>query len=550
MKYLTLLVLILSVARAFAGIFDHKIAIEGESSVYSVVNGRYSFYETGPDRYTEFRANRTYGEYLSPQKIKWDVSSGRWELRTYRNIGGPISEQVMAISRHASRLLIESGITYKFPPLTGWTCSPVPNPLTAYIPIQLTSIRSYKYQYWDDPAAWSTGSIPRKYDDVIINGFVLIRSNAYCYQLFVGRDFLLRSEGAVTLNVLGDLEIVPWGRLSVHGIRFCGMSRQSLKAIAGGDLVYNRTNFENVAVDNPAGVELYTGSSFHFEERSGPTECTFRFVKGNLFARSYSMVFVEKIMGASNQNFFVLEDSPTLLSILDTRPDFSRTFPVGPTQHLYTPATLTSIESPFRGGRVSVGVNRVADSGTAPGRVNVEYQLPAGRWNVSLGWEPAAESSGYLAGLPVQMKMWRGAWEPVGDAEIPWGVYRDGRYFYSIYEPAIVLDAGTRFGLFQTATTATTAKMSAMATDDKPNQFKSTKPFPNPADKGGFRVWIPNGKTAMTLTDKMGINVEMNATAEAGGMILIKPSEQLQKGIYLLNIEQAGQRKTHRIYFH
>jgi hypothetical protein len=93
--------------------------------------------------------------------------------------------------------------------------------------------------------------------------------------------------------------------------------------------------------------------------------------------------------------------------------------------------------------------------------------------------------------------------------------------------------------------------MSALATDDKPYQFKSTKPFPNPADKEGFRVCIPNGKPAkMTLTDKMGTNVEMNATSEADGMILIKPSEQLQKGIYLLNIEQAGQRKTHRIYFH
>lgn len=547
MKYLTLLLLILSVTHAFAGVFDSKIAIEGEPSVYSVLNGRYSFYETGPDRYTEFRADRTYGEYLSPQRIKWNMSSSQWELSTYKNTGGVISEQVAAISRHASRLVTESGVTYKFPPLTGWYCAPVPYPLTVYIPIQLISIRSYKYQYWDNPSTWSTRTLPRKYDDVIINGFVLIRTNVYCHQLFVGRDFQLGSEGSVTLNVLGDMEIVPWGRLSVYGIRFSGMSRQSLKAIAGSDLIYNRTNFENVTLDNPAGVELYPGSSFHFEERSGPAECTFRFVKGNLFARSYSTVFVERIVGASNLNFFVLEDSPTLLSILDARPYFSRTFPVGPTQHLYTPVTLTSTESTVRGVGVLVGVSRVTDSGTTPGRVNVEYNLPVGRWDVSLGWEPAAESSGYGAGLPVQMRMWRGTWEPVGEAEIPWGVYRDGRYLYSIYKPAIVLDARTWFGLFQTASKA---RISA-STDDQSYQFRSTKPFPNPAGREGFRVWIPNVKSAkMSITDKMGKNVEMNITDGADGMILIKPTGQLQKDIYLFHIEQVGQRKTHRIIFH
>ncbi|GGN06181.1 hypothetical protein GCM10010967_46700 [Dyadobacter beijingensis] len=554
MKNLVIILFVLSGLPALARIFDGDIALDGDPTPYSVINGRYSYYETSPDRYVEFRADRKYGAFKSPQKIKWSIPTGRWEVLSLKEVAGIMSEHLVATSRFPSRMLTEAGVTYRFPPLTGWVCTPVAYPLTAYVPTLVTSVsRPSIRMMWEDPLTWSTGFVPRKYDNVRVSDFgriVHINSDVFCYDLQVLG--LLTGSRPFTLNILGNMEIVrPYGTINPYQVRMGGMSRQMIRI---DDSSPDRIYPSIFIIDNPAGIETKYWVDLATKNRG---TSIVRFVKGHFCLKEISggfgRVFIPKVEGANAERFFVMART-TQLSTVWTDSTISRTYFVGIDEFTYTPITLTRRAKPTGASyATSVGLFPAEDDEAAPGRININYIIDApGVWDIILSWNTNAQSSSYVPGRPVQMMRDPGAWVPVGAPVVPWGLYSEGRYLYSVYQPGVSIERtlrGVWFSLFQTGAKGK-ARMSELVEEDE-QYLLANAPFPNPADARGFRVRISDPKNAkLSLVEVSGQAMRITTTTEPDNMIWVKPVGRLNAGVYQLLIETGGQKTAHRVVFH
>lgn len=287
-----------------------------------------------------YRAQRSYspGYVSAPQTIFWNPSAnsgaGRWELTNvifgyaqviiYNNNSYPTDETL--------------------PAETGWekanqfVCSA---DVRVYIPQNAVSGGGN----WSNPATWSIGSVPEKYDNVTIAQNTTLDVDATIYNLTLPYSRTL--SGAKVLTVLGDALAVPgvqpWdmeGSVSLLNLVMAGKQAQNLSVMQNG---------AGLTINNPAGVHLgaLVGHRYGF---------VVDMQAGHLFVGDKALQANEVIGKASA--YVVTNGTGRLSLVASASTAYDKTFHIGKSTTSYSPVRIQkegSAYDEFLGMNVRVG---------------------------------------------------------------------------------------------------------------------------------------------------------------------------------------------------
>jgi hypothetical protein len=179
--FFVLIILLATTFNASAGI-KTDIALEKYPGAYNAVNGRYSYDGLSASGYPQYRANRSDDTFIAPQIIRFNPLLNRWELYLTKMVSGTPTSQLAATGAG-----LGSG-----PADRKWTVFyPYGNPLGLYTALNVyetvvhTTVPGWDYSSWSDGRSWSSGFVPRTYDNVIITKSFNVDMEGKCFNLTI-----------------------------------------------------------------------------------------------------------------------------------------------------------------------------------------------------------------------------------------------------------------------------------------------------------------------------------------------------------------------------
>jgi hypothetical protein len=214
--------------------YSQIVILEGCTSSEYNVNGPYYLSGTDAGGRNIYEANYSVSSscmgYCNPQYIQYNYN--QWVIRA-----GILS------------LASNEATSTPDPPTTGWvkaSYSPCAAAPTIRYPGTVSSTNCTGC-FWNDPATWEGGVVPSATDHVLINGNVLLDTDASCLNLTISPGKLLDDTGDRSLNVRG--KFVNNGFLDVAAFTLGGYSiPQTLDG--------TKLNTRSLTIDNKAGVTL------------------------------------------------------------------------------------------------------------------------------------------------------------------------------------------------------------------------------------------------------------------------------------------------------
>jgi len=545
----TFLILAIYSLAGLAGPVINDVAVEGYPGDNHVVNGRYKYYATATTGHREFRSDRTDGIFLNPLTMSWDNFARRWEINVTKMVGGASTRVTVATST----------FTGTNPPVKGWSVLyPLGNPLGLH-----TSLKVYETvtQYslcdecrWSSPATWSSGFLPRAYDNVVINSNVILDIDGHCNNLkinpattarFEGYD--LTATGIVRLKLHGNLDVGISGRLAIFSLELAGNTRQTLQRNSErGDGV----SMQRAIINNPYGVRLL--STFGFLSLSTRPPCETQFIKGKIFLDNY-LLSCQTITGANADRYVVTNSTGYLVLPRNTvGMAYNQFFPIGSSDASYTPLRISNTTTSWR-------VTLAARAEYAPSlfpsipHVNVIYKIANlgmeggvvyPRWTFQAYWNAADESEGFSHSSAVRVaKRTETGWIGTESVGIPTGT---GPFSY-VYNSGSI----DNFGIWQDERASASLRSAAVMADENAqstNQDREYGSYPNPATSAGFKVRVDRADDAkIKLVSLSGTSIRFRAEKESVHTISLLPLDAMFPGIYILQVQEKNLVRTHKV---
>ena len=532
---------LISVFLVAIGSSKADIAVEGHPNEHHVANGRY-FRDPRPDGSVEYKAFRSDETFTSPQLIKYNLATGRWELLLQRRAGG--APELAASSDVASSVNVLA---------SGWRTSPstgpvsVSSPLKVYIAIeQYASCSSCS---WNNSRTWSSGIIPRAYDNVMIDGNVSIDTPSKCNNLIIKTSYtairsLVGRSSESKLKLYGNLRHELGTLMDVVELEFAGNTVQTIEmSFSPGTVLTSRVIINTLK-------NLVLNSPFRFVQYG--SKCVTTFVKGKIHLGDHDLI-CQDIVDA-DETRFVVTNGNGMLRFFPRMPGegMLHRFPVGPSADRYTPilvlfATANREYSDMR-------AKAKYDSGIFPSyseRVNVLYtvdhgtSLPASgtplTWVYQFQWEQTDAIWGFNPDYPVQIQKWNGSsWSaPIVRGSVT------GTDPYRILFTARSTGVN-HFGLITETKRVVGARLSAE--EGEANTKLDFTTFPNPATTSGFNVNVGNPETAeLRLQSISGLTMPFNAVKNSDNSLAISPIQDLIPGVYLLQVKENEKIRVHKV---
>ncbi|MHA4740373.1 T9SS type A sorting domain-containing protein [Dyadobacter sp. MSC1_007] len=548
--FFVLIICLVTAFRSAAGI-KTDIALENYPNMHSVVNGRYFYDGLSTGGYPQYRANRSDENFIAPQVIRFNPLLNRWELHVTKMVSGIPTSQLAATGTGSS----------ESPASKNWSVSyPYGNPLGLHTALKVyetvvhTTVAGYIYNNWSDGRSWSSGFVPRTYDNVIVtksfnvdiegkcNNLKITAGSPSSYNILTG----LLSESAV--RIYGKLEQEIHSLIDLPEIEFRGNSVQTISVdmSIGYSIRANR-----VLINNPQNIQMLT--SFKFTGRTG-TKCETRFVKGKVYIGSFEAT-CENITGADATRFFVTNGTGSLS--LTTRtgsdPNF-QFFPIGPSADRYTPIGVY-----FGSGNRDYS-NMLAKATYNPAlflpgnRVNVLYTIDHGSlvpspgtllsWIYQFQWNAGDGTPGLDYSERIELRKWNGTGWTEGVTEglaTGSGPYK---YTFSSREGGVV-----SFGIYAVPESLAGVRTSAEAFETNEHEKGvDYAPFPNPAPASGFHVSVNDPATAQVRMHGLsGTPVDISTRIDSGNVLTVQPVQHISTGIYILQVKEGSRTSIHKV---
>lgn len=410
--------------------------------------GLFTLHSTSDGR-NEYRAGRIYspGYAVSPEIVRWNPTieyeengeqkTGRWEIIQTINAGYGATPVVQAWN---------SDPAAPNPPETGWqgngyVCN------ETNVRVYAPETRTISGGNWSNPASWSTGSLPRRYDDVVVDGSpystVTLDVDATVNNFTFGSNYVILS-GSNKLTVQGNAG--GSGALYIQELIMAGTQPQTLGVFPQG---YKLT------IRNAAGVSLSAGI--------GPNGfsqeffMTLSFESGHLYLGDFDLR-VSDITGAGSSKHVVTNGTGSLFisAIVPQHPGippfgipYEKEFPVSNSGIDYKPLLISlqpnSASIPGPDGHIpyysrlilSVKVSPLIHTPPHPGYVNAQWEINKiaapppysnnfpyreGLFTVRFNWNASDESEHFDRNANVVAKRYNSAssiWENRGMSGLP-----------------------------------------------------------------------------------------------------------------------------------
>ncbi|MCF2489217.1 T9SS type A sorting domain-containing protein [Dyadobacter sp. CY347] len=214
--------------------YSQIVILEGCTSSEYNVNGPYYLSGTDAGGRNIYEANYSVSSscmgYCNPQFIQYNYN--QWVIRA-----GILS------------LASNDASSSPDPPTTGWvkaSYSPCAAAPSLRYPGTVSS-KNCEGCSWNDPATWEGGVVPAATDHVVINGNVLLDTDASCLNLTIGSGKSLDDTGDRSFQVKG--KFMNEGLLEVAAFTLGGYNIQQT-------LDGTKLNTRSLTIDNKAGVTL------------------------------------------------------------------------------------------------------------------------------------------------------------------------------------------------------------------------------------------------------------------------------------------------------
>ncbi|NIJ52766.1 T9SS type A sorting domain-containing protein [Dyadobacter arcticus] len=523
-----------------------EIALEGYPNEQHIANGRYLSYFL-PGGGIEYRANRSDATY-SAQVIRYNLATGRWGLYLTRRSGG--APELVAWSDVTSSISVIA---------SGWRTVPgsgtvyVTWPLKVYNTIEQNT-SCYSGCVWSNPRTWTSGIVPRAYDNVTIDGNILLDVPGKCHSLTVRTGTsssptrsLVGRVHETKLKLYGNLFKGNGTLLDLHELEFAGNAVQSIET----NDRYKITYAARIRINNPAGIQLR--SEFGFM-KYGTVRSELIFIKGKIYLGNYDFL-CENIVDADETRFFVTNGT----GMLKFFPRWAgeamlRRFPVGPSDDRYTPMMVlfASANRDFSGMRAKASYSPAIF--TPENHVNILYTVdhgtalpPSGTpltWVYQFQWDAADATSSMVAGDPVTVRRWNGSsWSGSVASGIATGS-DPFKYLFSTRSIGV-----NNFGLITETKRVVGTRLSAEESEmNAPEPKMEFTTFPNPAPSGGFNVNVADPSAAkLQLQSLSGLGIPFNSQRNSDNSIAIQPSQNLTPGMYLLQVRENDKTRVHKV---
>lgn len=543
---LTFLILIVFSLTSIAGPVIADVAVEGYPGDNSVINGRYKYYSTSSSGHMQFSSDRTDG-VIQNLSIGWNSFARRWEINVTKLVSGVSTRVTVATSSS----------TGTYPPVKTWSVLyPYGNPLGLYTPLKVYATVAQTSLCddcrWSSPTTWSSGFLPRAYDNVTINSDVILDIEASCNTLKVNSVASFPYDGhsltgpalASRLKLNGNLDVGVSGRIEIYSMEFAGNSRQSLQSNSERG-VWIR--MQRAIINNPYGIRLL--SAFGFFSTPSSVACETQFVKGKIFLDGY-ILSCQTILGASSARYVVTNGNGYLaLPGNGTGSIYNQYFPIGSSENSYTPLKISNTSTSWR---VQLMVRAEFNASLFPStpHVNVIYKTESlsatpgadsPRWLHQAYWYAADESAGFDHSSRIRIdRRTETGWAMTGSEGIPTGT---GPYSY-IYNSSTWED----FGIFQATTSSRISAEEIVPGIRNEKDHIEYGTYPNPATSAGFKVRVDDADGAkIKLVSLSGSSLQFRTEKESLNTISLQPLDVLPAGIYILQVQEKNLVRTHKV---
>ncbi|MEO6284225.1 MAG: T9SS type A sorting domain-containing protein [Dyadobacter sp.] len=531
-----------------AGPVIADVAVEGYPGANNIINGRYKYYKTSTTGHLLFQSDRTDGVFLKPLIISWNSLAARWEISVTKIVSGASTRVTVATS----------SFTGTYPPGKGWSVLyPYGNPLGLYTPMSvyetIEQTSTCDRCRWSSPTTWSSGILPRAYDNVTINSDVQLDMEAICHTLKVNSvatfpydgHSLTGSTSVARLKLNGNLDVGVSGRIEIYSLEMAGNARQTLQSNSERG-VWIR--MQRAIINNPYGVSLL--SPFGFFSIPSAAACETQFVKGKIVLDNY-ILSCQTILGAAVDRYVVTNGTGYLvLPANNVGSTYNRYFPIGSSENSYTPLRISNTTTSWS-VQLMARAEYNASLFSATPHVNVLYQTRSlsvvrgpdtPRWLHQAYWYAADESAGFNHSARVRVdRRTETAWAMTGSEGIPTATVP---YSY-------VYNASTweSFGIFQATTGSSRLSAEEKVSNLGGNQDQGEYgTYPNPATAAGFKIRVDDADAAkIKLISISGSSIRFKTEKESPNTISLQPLDIMPAGIYILQVQDKNLIRTHKV---
>ncbi|MEO6285748.1 MAG: T9SS type A sorting domain-containing protein [Dyadobacter sp.] len=548
--FFTLIFCLATTFLASAGI-KTDIAVENYPGANNVVNGRYAYDGLGAAGYPQYRANRSDDTFIAPQIIRFNPLVNRWELYITKMVSGTPTSQLAATSPGSGTGIVGKKWTVFYPygnPLGLYTA------LNVYETVVHTTVPGWDYSIWSDGRSWSSGFVPRTYDNVIITKSFNVNIEAKCNNLKLvegtsGSFTVLTGAYAYSaVRIHGKLEQDVYTMIDLPEIEFRGNELQTVSA----DLSRGYSmRVDRVLINNPKNIQLLT--SIGFMARVG-SKCETRLVKGKVLIGAHVLT-CQNITGADASRFFVTNGTGALYltARTGTDPNF-QFFPVGPSPERYTPMWVYfgSANRDYSNLLASAAYN---PSLFLPGHhVNVMYTVNHGSvvpapgtllsWVYQFQWNAGDATTGFDYSDRIESRKWNGTSWSAGISE---GVATGSgpyKYTFGSREGRVVT-----FGIHAVTKRLAGERIGAEEVEMNKSEIElDYAPFPNPAPASGFRVHVNDPATAqLRMQSLSGTVIDIATRVDSEHQLAVQPTRNITTGIYLLQVKEGSNTRVHKV---
>jgi hypothetical protein len=549
--FFTLIICLAITFQVTAGI-KTDIAVENYPGAYNVVNGRYS-YDGVSAGYPQYRANRSDDTFIAPQIIHFNPLANRWELHITKMVSGIPTSQLAATATGLGLGTTPAG--------KKWTVFyPYGNPLGLFTALNVyetvvhTTVPGWDYSTWSDGRSWSSGFVPRTYDNVIItksfhmdiegkcNNLKIVAGSSSSYNILTG------AYAYSAVRIHGKLEQDVHTIIDLPEIEFRGNELQTVSAdlSAGYSMRAGR-----VLINNPKNIQLLR--SIGFMARTG-SKCETRLVKGKVLIGA-NVLTCQTITGADASRFFVTNGTGALYltARTGTDPNF-QFFPVGPSPERYTPMWV------YFGAANREYSNLLASAAYNPSiflpghHVNVVYTVNHGSfvpspgtllsWIYQFQWNAGDATTGFDYSDRVEPRKWNGTTWSGGITEgfaTGSGPYK---YTFSSREGRVVT-----FGIHAVTKRLVGERIAAGDVEINKSEIElDYAPFPNPAPASGFHVSVNDPATAqLRMQSLSGTSIDIVTRVDSEHQLAVQPVQNITTGIYLLQVKEGSSTRVHKV---
>jgi hypothetical protein len=548
--FFVLIILLATTFNASAGI-KTDIALEKYPGAYNAVNGRYSYDGLSASGYPQYRANRSDDTFIAPQIIRFNPLLNRWELYLTKMVSGTPTSQLAATGAG-----LGSG-----PADRKWTVFyPYGNPLGLYTALNVyetvvhTTVPGWDYSSWSDGRSWSSGFVPRTYDNVIITKSFNVDMEGKCFNLKIisgslsSYNILTGILPASAVRIYGKLEQEVRTLIDLPEIEFRGNDLQTISAdLSSG---YSMRVLR-VLINNPKNIQLVR--SIGFMARTG-SKCETRLVKGKVLIGA-NVLTCQNITGADATRFFVTDGTGALYLTARTGSDPNfQFFPVGPSPERYTPMWVYfgSANRDYSNLLASAAYN---PSMFLPGdHVNVAYTVNHGSfvpspgtllsWVYQFQWNAGDATTGFDYSDRVEARKWNGtSWsgaiaEGVATGSGPY------KYLFTSREGRVVT-----FGIHAVTKRIVGERISAEDIEmNKSETELDSAPFPNPAPASGFHINVNDAaKAQLHMQSLSGSPISVTTRVDSEHRLAVQPPQNIPTGVYILQVKEGSKTRFHKV---